>query len=158
MNNAIRRTAALLGILLVALLININVQQVILASDIRNKPGNQRAILDEYDRERGPILVGSDPVARSIPTADQYKYLRTYQNGPLYAPATGFYSALYGATGIERTENAVLSGTSDLFFVDRIQQLLSGNDVKGGAVSLTLNAAAQQAAYLGSMLKGSGMS
>lgn len=149
MNNAIRRTGVLLAILFVAIMININVQQVILADDIRNKSGNQRTVLAEYDRERGPILVGSEPAARSIPTNDQYKYLRTYQNGPLYAPATGFYSALYGATSIERTENGVLAGTSDLFFVDRIQQLLSGHDVKGGAVSLTLNADAQQAAYSG---------
>ena len=55
-----------------------------------------------------------------------------------------FYSALYGATGIERTENDVLSGTSDLFLVDRLQQLLSGRDSKGGAVGLTLNDAARR--------------
>ena len=147
MNNAIRRTGALLAVLLVALMININVQQVILANDIRNKPGNQRTLLEEYNRERGPILVGSDPVARSISTNDQFKYLRQYQDGPIYAPATGYYSALYGATGIERAENSVLAGTSDLFFVDRIQELFSGREPKGGAVALTLNAAAQQAAF-----------
>lgn len=149
MNNAIRRTGAVLAVLLVAMLININVQQVLLADEIRNKPGNRRALLQEYNRERGPILVGSDPVARSIPTDDQYKFLRVYQDGPLYAPATGYYAQLYGATGIERTENDVLSGTSDLFFVDRAQQLLTGRAPKGGAVSLTLNAKAQQAAYAG---------
>lgn len=149
MNRSIRKIGLALGVLLVALTININFQQVLLANDIRQKPGNQRTVLEEYDRERGPILVGSDPVARSIPTTDQYKYLRVYQDGPEYAPATGYYSALYGATSIERTENAVLSGTSDLFFVDRIQQLLSGQQPKGGAVTLTLSAGAQAAAYKG---------
>ena len=43
----------------------------------------------------------------------------------------------------------MLSGTSDLFLVDRLQQLLSGRDSKGGAVGLTLNDAAQKAAYSG---------
>ena len=149
MNHAIRRVGLILGLLVIALMININIQQVFLANETRDRPGNQRTVLEEYDRERGPILVGSDPVARSIPTDDQYKYLRRYSAGPLYAPATGFYSALYGATGIERTENDVLSGTSDLFLVDRLQQLLSGRDSKGGAVGLTLNEAAQKAAYSG---------
>lgn len=149
MNHAIRRVGLILGILVIALMVNVNLQQVFLADETRNRAGNQRTVLEEYDRERGPILVGSDPVARSIPTDDQYKYLRRYSAGPLYAPATGFYSALYGATGIERTENAVLAGTSDLFLVDRLQQLLSGREPKGGAVGLTLNAAAQKAAYNG---------
>ena len=149
MNRSIRRLGLALGVLVLALMVNINVQQVFLASETRNRPGNQRTVLEEYDRERGPILVGNDPVARSIPTDDQYKYLRKYSQGPLYAPATGFYSALYGATGIERAENDVLAGTSDLFIVDRMQQLISGREAKGGAVTLTLNAAAQAAAYNG---------
>ncbi len=149
MNHSIRRVGLILGLLIIALMINVNVQQVFLANETRDRPGNQRTVLEEYDRERGPILVGSDPVARSIPTDDQYKYLRKYSAGPLYAPATGFYSALYGATGIERTENGVLAGTSDLFLVDRLQQLLSGREPKGGAVVLTLNEAAQKAAYQG---------
>jgi peptidoglycan glycosyltransferase len=149
MNRSIRRLGLALGVLVLALMVNINVQQVFLASETRNRPGNQRTVLEEYDRERGPILVGNDPVARSIPTDDQYKYLRKYSQGPLYAPATGFYSALYGATGIERAETDVLAGTSDLFIVDRMQQLISGREAKGGAVTLTLNAAAQAAAYNG---------
>lgn len=149
MNRAIRRVSVLLGVLFLALLINVNVQQVLLADDTSTRPGNQRTVLEEYDRERGPILVGANPVARSIPTTDQYKYLRVYADGPRYAPATGFYSLVYGASGIERTENAILSGTSDLFFVDRIEQLLSGRKPKGGALSLTLNADAQEAAYSG---------
>ncbi len=149
MNRAIRRLSLLVGVLFIALLININVQQVLLANDIRNKPGNQRTVLEEYDKERGPILVGSAPVARSIPTQDQYNFLRVYSSGPQYAPITGFYSLVYGATGIERAENSVLAGTSDLFFVDRIQELLSGRSPKGGAVELTINPKAQQAAFSG---------
>lgn len=149
MNHAIRRMGVVLLVLMLALLININVQQVLLAEDTRNRPGNQRTVLQEYDRERGPILMGSDPIARSVPTTDQYKYQRTYRDGEQNVPATGYYSALYGSTGIERTENGVLSGTGDMFFVSRIQQLLTGRSAKGGGVELTLNSQAQQAAFQG---------
>ena len=96
------------------------------------RAGNSRVLLEEYSRERGPILLGSDgdrvvdphrrPAqvpARSTPTARSTR------------PATGFYSIVYGATGIERTENAVLSGSDDRFFVDRVQQLFAGRGVQG---------------------------
>jgi peptidoglycan glycosyltransferase len=43
----------------------------------------------------------------------------------------------------------VLSGSDDRFFVDRVQQLFAGRGVKGGAVRLTLDPAAQKAAYDG---------
>ena len=31
-------------------------------------------------------------MAKSEPVNDAFKYLRTYSNGPLYAPVTGFFS------------------------------------------------------------------
>ena len=65
MSRPIRRIAFVLALMLVALLVNITVIQVVLASDYRDRPGNQRVLLEEYGRERGPILVGPNPVARS---------------------------------------------------------------------------------------------
>ncbi len=149
MNNQIRRLGLVLGVLLAALLINLSFQQVFLADSIKARAGNSRTLLQEYDRERGPILVQASQVAKSEPTNDNLKYLRTYSNGPLYAPATGFYSMVYGASGIEKAENPVLSGTGAEFFVDRVSQLFGGAAVKGGAVTLTLNPQAQQAAFDG---------
>ena len=149
MSRPIRRIAFVLGILLVALIANVTIIQVVLAGDYRDRPGNQRVLLEEYARERGPILVGSDPVARSKETGDTLKYLRVYSDGPLYAPVTGFYSLVYGATGLERTENRILTGRSSLFVVDRAEQLFAGRQPVGGAVSTTLNARAQKAAFNG---------
>lgn len=149
MATPIRRIGAVLLLLLVALLINVTVIQVILAGDYRDRPGNQRVLLEEYDRERGPILVGADPVARSVETGNALRYLRTYSDGPLYAPVTGFYSIVYGATGLERQENRVLTGKSDLFFVDRAEQLFAGRQPRGGAVTTTINRRGQEAAYDG---------
>jgi penicillin-binding protein A len=149
MNRPIRRIAVVFGILLVALLVNVTVIQVVLAGDYRDRPGNQRVLLEEYDRERGPILVGANPAARSKETGDTLRYLRVYSDGPLYAPVTGFYSLIYGATGLERTENRILTGRSSLFVVDRAEQLFAGREPRGGAVSTTIDARAQRAAFAG---------
>jgi peptidoglycan glycosyltransferase len=149
LTRAIVRVSGILAVLLLAVLVNITYIQVFKADEYRTSPGNARAILEEYSRERGPILVGPEAVAKSTETDGDLKYLRQYSNGPLYASATGFYSQVYGATGIEGAENAVLSGTDDRLLFDRLQQLLAGRDPQGGAVTLSLNAAAQQAAFSG---------
>lgn len=149
MSRPIRRISFVLGLLLIALIANVTVIQVVLAGDYRDRPGNQRNLLEEYDRERGPILVGANPVARSVETGNTLTFLRTYDNGPLFAPVTGFYSLIYGATGLERTENRVLTGRSPLFAVDRAEQLFAGREPRGGAVTTTINARAQRAAFTG---------
>jgi penicillin-binding protein A len=148
-NRQIRRIGFVLAIMLVALIVNLTIIQVFMARDYRDRPGNQRILLAEYDRERGPILVGNEPAARSVETGNTLRYQREYSNGPLFASVTGFYSLVYGATGLERTENNILNGKSDLFFVDRIQQLFAGRQRTGGAVTTTINAAAQEAAFKG---------
>ena len=150
MIRAIRRLGWVFGILAIAICVNLTFQQFILAPSINAKPGNQRTVLAEYERERGPILVGTKPVARSVATPKQnFKFLRTYPDGVLYAPVTGFYSSLYGATALERTENDILSGNDSRLFVDRIEQLIAGRVPEGGAVQTTILAAAQKAAAAG---------
>ncbi len=149
MSRTIKHLAAALTVLLLALMANLTWIQVFQAEELRAHPGNQRAVLEEYSIERGPILVGSAAAAQSVPTEGDLKYQRQYSNGPLYVPATGFYSRLYGSTGLEREENQVLSGQDDRFFVSRLQQLIAGRDQQGGIVTTTLNAAAQQAAAQG---------
>jgi peptidoglycan glycosyltransferase len=148
MNTTVRRSALVIGGLIVALMVNATLIAVVFGNDYKNRDGNARLIIAEYDHERGPIVVGNRPVARSTPTDGRLKYQRVYRDGPLYAPATGYYS-LYGATGMEKAANPLLSGTDDRLFVDRLNTLLSGRQPRGGSVTLTLNAAAQQAAYVG---------
>jgi len=131
------------------LLLNSNYLQVVRADGLHNDASNPRLILEEYSRERGPILVGDKAVASSVETDDRLKYQRKYAQGPLYAPATGFYSIVYGASGIEAEENAILAGTDDRLFVRRVIDQLTGEPIKGGSVQLTLNAKAQKAAYDG---------
>ena len=146
MNTPLRRVAGFAVVLLLALVANLSYVQVIGANSLRQKPGNSRTVLSEYDRARGPMSVGNRAVAASVPTNGQFSYVRTYANGPLYAHTTGYYSLLYGASGLERAENSVLAGTDDRLLVDRLTQLLAGRAPAGGSVQTTLLPAAQRAA------------
>ena len=142
----INRVTAAIIVLLLALIINLSYIQVFKAGDLRNQAGNQRVTLTEYSRERGPILLGSQTIAESTPTTDSLKYLREYGDGSTYAAITGFYSLVYGATGIESEANDVLAGNDSRFFVDRLQQLFANREPKGGAIRLTIDPDAQLAA------------
>jgi peptidoglycan glycosyltransferase len=151
-NNPIRRVAGFAGLLLIALLANLTYVQFFQADDLRNRPGNTRTVLAEYDRERGAITVAGRGVATSRPNtneASNFEFERVYPYGELFAHATGFYSLVYGSTGLERAENEVLSGTDDRLLVDRLTQLVAGRSVKGGSVVTTLNSDAQRAAFDG---------
>lgn len=149
MNAALRRLSAAVMLLFGLLLLNANYLQVVEANDLHNNSRNPRLIAEEYSRERGQIIVGDQPVAKSVTTNDRLKYRREYAQGPLYAPATGFYSLVYGSSGIEQAANPILSGTDASLFVRRVIDTLTGEPPKGGSVILTLNPAAQKAAYDG---------
>ena len=148
MNATIRRTAFVLGLLILALMINANVIAVLQNDELRARDGNRRQLIDEYDQQRGSILVGRKAVAKSVHTDERLKYQRVYSDGEMYAPATGYYS-VYGATGIEKAENDLLTAADDRLFVDRLTTLFSGQQPQGGNVILTLDADAQRAAYEG---------
>jgi peptidoglycan glycosyltransferase len=138
-----------MGILLLAVIINLNWVQVVHGPAYRDNAANQRVQLDEYKRQRGLIaLSGSGTqIAESVATTDALAYLRKYANGPLYAPITGFNSLYYGQSGIESAEDPVLSGSDDRLFVQRITNLITGRDPRGGNVIVTINKQAQTAAY-----------
>lgn len=149
MSRSLNRLAFGLFLLMVALLVQLTRIQVFQADELNARPGNQRTLLTEYSRERGPILVDRAPIAQSVETDDALRFLRRYPNGPMAASVTGFYSIVYGATGLEKAENAILSGEDPRLFVDRMQQLFAGRETRGGAVTTTLHGQAQQAAWEG---------
>ena len=105
--------------------------QVVKADEYRTDPRNQRVLLDEYSRQRGQINAGGEVLASSVATDDRLKYLRRYSDGAMYAPVTGYYSQVYGSTGLERAMDPVLNGTDDRLFVRRISDTLTGRDPAG---------------------------
>jgi peptidoglycan glycosyltransferase len=148
-NRPIRRAALAMLILFGLLIANANYVQVFEGDKLRSDPGNTRVLLDEYERQRGTIVVDGRSIAESVPTDDKLKYLRRYPDKAVYAPVTGFYSLIYGATGIEQAENSFLSGSDNRLFTRRLSALLTGRDPRGGNVVLTLNRQAQKAAVDG---------
>jgi peptidoglycan glycosyltransferase len=147
MNRPIRKVAVALVVLLAALFLNLNVVQVVQSDSLSNHDGNQRVVLAEYSSPRGQIVVQGTAIAKSIPTKDQLKYLRVYPDGALYAPLTGFNSIIYGASGLEDAENKVLSGKDPRQFGRQLVDLFTGRQKRGGSIELTINKAAQEAAY-----------
>src|SRR5580693_5599955 len=117
MNRQLRQVAIAALVMFAALLINSNVVQVVDASSLRANPHNVRVLYGEYSNQRGPIEVAGKDVARSVKTNDQLKYLRTYPGGAAYAPVTGYYSLVIGASGIEQSEDTILAGTDNRLFI-----------------------------------------
>jgi len=149
MNRPIRRVAIAVGVLMCALLINLNFVQVVKSDSYRNNKNNRRVILNEYANPRGSIIVQGTPIAESVPTKDELKYLRKYPDGPTYADLTGWYSLIYDKNGLEDAEDGLLSGNDSRLLGSRITDLLTGRTPEGGSIELTVNKAAQRAAVKG---------
>jgi penicillin-binding protein A len=150
-NRALRRMSIAVLVMFLLLLININYLQGFEPASLANKPGNSRAFYAAQNSyERGSIVTSDGvTIAASKPSTDSndsIKYQRYYPDGPAYAPITG-YDTLYSQTGIEATENSLLSGNDSALTVRNFLDLLTGKPRKGATVTLTINSRAQAAAY-----------
>jgi peptidoglycan glycosyltransferase len=145
----IRHAAAFCALLLVALLCNAARVQVLQAGTYEGNAANRRPDIARYGQPRGDILVGGRPVTGSRDTGEQLRYERTYRDGPLYAPVTGFASQLYGTTLLERAEDGLLSGTDALLTPFPLWNDLTRSRSRGGNVLTTIHPVAQRAAFEG---------
>ena len=148
MTKPIRTISMFCLLLFAALLLNSTYLMYFRADELAADAQNRRVITAVFARERGAIVVGKEPVARSVESDDQYKFQRTYGQPFKYAPITGYFS-YYSQTGIERSQNDVLSGDDSRLFVTRLVDMLSNTEPQGGNVELTSHAAAQDAAWEG---------
>ena len=153
MNKPIRTVSIFCLLLFLALALNATYLQYYHASALNDRIGNGRVAAATFSRDRGAILTGGKVLAQSVETKDQYKFQRVYRHPYMYAPITGWYT-FGNETGVERSQNSFLSGEDDRLFVNRLVDLVNGNATKGGNVVLTIDPAAQKAAYNG--LKGLG--
>lgn len=153
MNRPIRTLAAGFLVLFLAVMGRATYLQFFDSSDLNSvtaHPGNVRALTDEFSRQRGTISTeDGKPIAQSMPIGGIYKYQRSYPYGPEYAQVTGYFSLGFGLGGIEATQNKALSGEDDKQFLRRLQDILENKPTPGENVVLTLNSAAQKAAYDG---------
>lgn len=148
MNKPIRTMSIFCLLLFVALLANATYLQYVRADKLNDNSQNRRVIEAAYSRDRGAIIVGREAVAESKKIDDRYQFLRSYSQPLRYAHVTGWFS-YYSQSGIERSQNDVLSGDDSRLFVRRLVDMLSNAEPKGGSVQLTLDPDAQNAAYDG---------
>ena len=148
MNKPIRTISMFCMLLFLALMANATYLQYWQADALNKDNRNRRIIQEAFSRERGAILVAGEAVAVSVESDDEYEFQRTYPLPLRYAPITGWFS-YYSQTGIEQSQNDVLSGDDSRLFVTRLVDLVNGNNTEGGRVSLTTDPDAQTAAFDG---------
>ncbi|MFD5327517.1 penicillin-binding transpeptidase domain-containing protein [Streptomyces sp. NPDC127092] len=145
----IRRAAGLCLVLLVALLVNAGRVMVLEADELDDNPANRRIAISRWGQPRGEILVDGRPVTGSRDSGQQLRWERTYTQGPLYAPVTGYASQTYGTTLLESAEDDLLSGTDPMLAPLPLWNDVSRGRHPGGDVVTTIRARMQEAAFRG---------
>jgi penicillin-binding protein A len=151
MNKPLRRVAIFCGLLIFALLVRDNWIQFVQAADLKTNTNNRRVSIERYAHPRGDIIVaGGKSITGSVKTSgSDFQYKRTYKDGKLYAPVTGYASQAFGATQLESIDDSVLTGDDDRLFFNRTIDILTGKPKQGGDVVTTIDPKAQKAAYDG---------
>jgi peptidoglycan glycosyltransferase len=145
-NRQIRRLAVAIIVLYGALFVQLNLVQVVRATDYNDDPTNTRAVVRDYGRPRGQIVTADEVViARSIETDSHFGRQREYPEHDLFGPITGYFSFSHGTEGVERTSNAELAGRSASRSLDDLADLLL-DDTHTNDVVLTVDKRVQQAA------------
>jgi penicillin-binding protein A len=119
------------------------------ADGLRQDGRNVRSFYERYAVDRGWITAdnGKVTLAKTVDTGDPtFRFEREYPLGKAFAPVIGYF-APESATGIEGAEDSYLDGTHPDLVVRRAIDLITNKPAKGANVDLTLNVAAQQAAY-----------
>ena len=123
MNKYLRQLFTAVIALFVVLGMSTTIITAIRANSLSSDPRNARALYQEYGAPRGAILASDGTIlAQSTPVNDVFSYQRSYTNGPVYAPVTGFFSVTQrGDRGIESSRNKLLSGKADALFWDQLK-------------------------------------
>jgi peptidoglycan glycosyltransferase len=149
MNAPLRRAGVVMMLLFGLLFMNLNLVQVVRADQYRTDEEHNRVRVQqqEYERQRGQIIVDGDAVAESVETKDTLKFLRRYPQGQVYAHVVGYRPVNLAATNIERMENEFLAGTADYFAADRILEMFTGKEATGGNIVLSIRKRVQETAH-----------
>jgi penicillin-binding protein A len=122
---------------------------VVDAENLEENPENRRLLLEEAQIERGDITtVDGELIAESVSvgsTEGEKFYERRYPLGDLFAHPVGYYFLTSGRSGIELQEDDELSGRKAEFLT--LLEELEGQVQEGSDITVTLDAAAQRAAY-----------
>lgn len=146
MNKTIRRASVFCLLMVLALLVRATWVQGYQAKALADDEHNRRNTIAQYAQPLGDIIVAGSPVTGSKGTSGgDLRYKRTYTQGELYAPVTGYSSQAYGANQLEGIYGDVLDGTDDR--LKDPKDLLTGGQATPGNVLTTIDPDVQKAAY-----------
>jgi penicillin-binding protein A len=156
MNRSIKRVSLAVLVMFVVLLVNVNYLQAVQAPSLANRPLNDRTEYEQSQVQRGNIVTADGvTIASTKPSNDLLKYRRVYPApyAAAYAPVTG-YSTIFTqsqapnyATGVERAENELLTGTGSQLAFRNFLDMITNKPQKGATVQVTINSQAQLVAY-----------
>jgi peptidoglycan glycosyltransferase len=146
-NKELRRVSVLILAMFLALCTSATIIQVVQQEQLQADSRNTRTLYASFSVERGQILAGDTVIAQSTPSNDQYRFQRVYPEGELYAPVTGYFTLHGENTGLEGALNNYLSGRANEQFLDRLNQILTGQTPRGATVLTTIDPVVQQAAW-----------
>jgi peptidoglycan glycosyltransferase len=157
LNRSIRRVSIAVLILFLILLVNVNYLQAVEAPSLANGQLNDRTEYDQTQVQRGDIVTADGVTIAGTKQVNGglFKYQRTYADGPAYAPVTGYDTVFTAsqapnyATGVERAEYDLLSGTGNQLAFRNFIDMITDKPQKGASVQVTINSKAQLAAYQG---------
>ena len=149
MNKALRQLFTAVVALFVVLGLSTTIITAIKADDLNADSRNTRMLYHTIGAPRGAILASDGTVlAQSDPVNDPFSYQRTYSNGPVYAPVTGYFSITHGVDrGIEASRNEQLNGQADSLFWQQLKDTFTGNQSQGASVETSIDPTLQQLAY-----------
>lgn len=143
----LRKVGIAIAVMFALLFASSSYAQVLASEDIADDDRNVRKLYESFSAERGQILAGGIAVAESIPVDNQFKFLRTYPYGDLYAPVVGYYTLTQGNAGIESAMNPLLTGRADSQLVEQLRALVTGTTPQGASVMLSIDPEIQQLAW-----------
>ena len=117
------------------------------AEALKDEPSNRRPLIEEQQVPRGLVKATDGTVlARSVPhgSGESRIFTRTYPTGALFGHAVGYSFISKGRSGLERSDNADLTGQESEF--GTIFSQLQNRNREGKDVVTTLDPAAQRVA------------
>ncbi|WP_344903056.1 penicillin-binding transpeptidase domain-containing protein [Actinomadura meridiana] len=146
MDKPVRRVAIFALLLFFGLMAQVNYVQGSQAEDLRTDEHNARQYADVFNSPRGQISAGGEVLVASEDTGkDNPKYGRTYKDGPVFAPVTGYFNG--NATQVERAYNSLLGGKDKRITQQHWFDTFIGKKADGANLELTIDPDAQRTAY-----------
>ncbi|MER7512654.1 penicillin-binding protein 2 [Streptomyces lavendulae] len=146
MNKTIRRASVFCLLLVLALLVRVTWVQAYQGQALADDKNNRRNLIGQYENPLGNIIVGGQAITGSTKTSGKdFGYKRTYVDGPLYAPITGYSSQAYGTTMLEGIYKNILNGSDTR--LKTVMDTLTNKRADPGNVLTTIDRDVQKATY-----------